>query len=163
MGPLIGYSGERTPSLSPALPLHTMRRWWCVHALSLSGSPSPYHAPLVVRARTLSPAAWPAGSHPALSAPLCSSLDFLVVCPSFPPCVRHPCARPTVSARPNSASVSVSFARCCRDCVGAIRGDGARATQWSETLKKWTKISLHAENDYYGNCIARIGSSYPKV
>ena len=35
--------------------------------------------------------------------------------------------------------------------------------QWSEMVKKWTKISLHAENDYYGNCIVRIGSSYPKV
>ena len=32
-----------------------------------------------------------------------------------------------------------------------------------ETLKKWTKICLDAENDYYGNCIVRIGSSYPKV
>ena len=37
------------------------------------------------------------------------------------------------------------------------------AAQWFETLKKWTKISLHAENDYYGSCIVRIGSLYPKV
>ena len=63
------------------------------------------------------------------------------------------------------ADVTLIKRKCVRENVSVnsehiIAINGA---QWSETLKKWTKISFDAENDYYENCIVRIGSSYPKV